>query len=101
MDDSGSLDWLTGWYEQQCDGDWEHSFGVTIDTLDNPGWSLKIDLAGTPLNGRTMERLTHNLEHETDWWTCWTENNKFHGAGGPRQLTSLIETFRTWINSIL
>ncbi len=78
MDNTGSLDWLTGWYEQQCNGDWEHSYGVTIDTLDNPGWRLKIDLTGTPLNGRTMECLTQNREHKTDWWTCWTENNQFH-----------------------
>ncbi|MCM2498968.1 immunity 53 family protein [Neorhizobium galegae] len=41
------LDWFGRWYEAQCDGAWEHGFGASIDTLDNPGWSLKIDLAGT------------------------------------------------------
>jgi hypothetical protein len=100
MDDSSSLDWLTHWYEQQCDGQWEHSYGVTIDTLDNPGWALKIDLSDTPQDGQAMERLTHNMDHETDWWTCWTENNQFHGAGGPGQLAALVETFRAWTKSV-
>ncbi|HEY9219439.1 MAG TPA: immunity 53 family protein [Phenylobacterium sp.] len=91
-----AFDWLAEWYEAQCNGDWEHSFGVTIDTLDNPGWSLKIDLAGTDYEGRLMERQSHDYEHETDWWTCWVEDNVFHGRGGPRQLRSLAEAFRAW-----
>jgi Immunity protein 53 len=37
------FDRLQVWYLAQCDGDWEHRHGVTIGTLDNPGWSLRID----------------------------------------------------------
>jgi|GEM_PF-3181522 len=33
---------LTNWYQNQCDGDWEHKYGVSIETLDNPGWIVKI-----------------------------------------------------------
>jgi len=29
---------IQDWYRRQCDGDWEHSYGVKIETLDNPGW---------------------------------------------------------------
>jgi hypothetical protein len=90
------LDWLARWYEAQCDGDWEHGFGPSIDTIDNPGWSLRIELAGTDCGGRTLDRITHNYEHGTDWWACWTENNVFHGAGGPLHLRSLLEAFRDW-----
>ncbi|MGJ4855802.1 Imm53 family immunity protein [Labrys sp. La1] len=77
------LDWFARWYEAPCDGDWEHGFGPSISTLDNPGWSLEINLAGTDCDGRTLNRIAHNYEHETDWWTCWTEGNVFHGTGGP------------------
>ena len=28
---------LQDWYFSKCDEDWEHEFGVKIDTLDNPG----------------------------------------------------------------
>lgn len=38
------IDRLEDWYQSNCDGDWEHGFGVTIESLDNPGWSLTADL---------------------------------------------------------
>ncbi|WP_018388067.1 immunity 53 family protein [Ancylobacter sp. FA202] len=94
------FDWLTCWYQAQCDGDWEHSYGVRIDTLDNPGWTLTVDLSGTDCDGRTLDRIQHNYEHPTDWWTCWTEDNSFRGAGGPLHLRSLLETFRTFATDI-
>ena len=31
---------LQRWYVAQCDGEWEHAYGVEIGTLDNPGWSI-------------------------------------------------------------
>jgi hypothetical protein len=94
------LDWLARWYEAQCDGNWEHAFGVSIDTVDNPGWSLKIDLAGTDCDGQTLDLVTHNFEHETDWWACWAKDNVFEGTGGPLHLRSLLETFREWATRI-
>nr|TKK07812.1 hypothetical protein SrhCFBP13529_11555 [Stenotrophomonas rhizophila] len=44
-----ALDRLQKWYADQCDGDWEHSFGIRIDTLDNPGWTVSVDLTDTAL----------------------------------------------------
>lgn len=91
------LDWLAQWYESQCDGDWEHGFGPSIGTIDNPGWSIKIDLSGTDCDGRSLARIQHDFDHETEWWTCWTEGNVFRGAGGPLQLRPLLECFRAWV----
>jgi hypothetical protein len=96
MEQPDTLDWLMRWYEAHCDGDWEHGNGPEIGTIDNPGWRLKVPLAGTECDGREFARLQHNYHDDTEWWTCWTENNEFHGAGGPRQLVALIETFRKW-----
>ncbi len=28
-----TLERLCSWYSQKCNGDWEHSYGVSIDTL--------------------------------------------------------------------
>jgi hypothetical protein len=89
------------WYESQCDGEWEHGFGPSIGTIDNPGWSLKIELAGTQWDGHTMGRIQHNYDDETEWWTCWVEENAFHGAGGPLQLGAMIEAFRRWTEALL
>ncbi|MEU4549059.1 Imm53 family immunity protein [Nonomuraea dietziae] len=48
---AGPLTSLQSWYASCCDDDWEHSYGVTIGTLDNPGWCMKIDLVDTSLAG--------------------------------------------------
>jgi hypothetical protein len=90
------LEWFSHWYNSQCNGDWEHEYGVSINTVDNPGWSIKIDLTGTDCDGRSLDRTTYNYDHETDWWACWTEDNVFHGAGGPLHLHSLLAMFRKW-----
>ena len=42
-----AIKWLQEWYKSNCDGDWEHLFGVQITTLDNPGWLIEIDLTDT------------------------------------------------------
>lgn len=36
--------WLINYYNYQCDGNLECVFGVEIQTLDNPGWRVKIRL---------------------------------------------------------
>jgi hypothetical protein len=88
--------WLQAWYVSQCDGDWEHSSGITISTLDNPGWNVKIDLPhrNAPANG--YERLeTHRSED--DWCVTWTEDDKFRAACGPTNLAEAIHRFRVWV----
>jgi hypothetical protein len=89
------------WFQCQCDGEWEHGFGPSIGTIDNPGWSLKVDLTGTKWDGGTMERIEHAYEHEAEWWTCWIEDNTFQGAGGPLQLGAMIGAFRDWTETSL
>jgi hypothetical protein len=86
---------LQRWYISQCNGIWEHSFGVTIDNLDNPGWSVKIDLADTPLSGQNFSEV-RLLEHETDWFECRVRDGKFEGLGGPLMLEEILKTFLAW-----
>lgn len=38
------LKWLENWYSSNCDGDWEHGYGIRIETLDNPVWAVRINL---------------------------------------------------------
>ena len=46
---------IEDWYRAQCDDEWEHQFGMKIDPLDNPGWSVEIDLKGTNLEGTAAQ----------------------------------------------
>lgn len=90
---------LQRWYLSQCDGDWEHSWGVKIGTLDNPGWSLEVDLKSTDLEGRTFHPRTRGLggsEPSADWLSISIEDCTFKGFGGPESLVELIETFLSW-----
>ena len=87
------LTWLMQWYLAQCDEDWEHQFGVEIGTLDNPGWSLSIDLDGTSLEGRMFgplydgvseqEQPVQGGDGDVPWMVCRVEGSKFKGWGGP------------------
>jgi hypothetical protein len=90
---------LQHWYEAQCNDDWEHQFGVTIDTLDNPGWAVTIDLDDTNLAGVAFQEVK-DIEHERDWISCWVEGDKFKGAGGPLKLEEILRIFLNWASSV-
>jgi hypothetical protein len=51
---------LQNWYLTNCDGDWEHSYGISINTLDNPGWIMKIDLCDTCLQDLLYDKQIDN-----------------------------------------
>lgn len=95
----GPLVWLQGWFARQCDGDWEHGSGVVIETLDNPGWSLRIDLDGTTRQLTPFERVeVHRSEH--DWCVAWVDDSAFHAACGPLNLGEAIHLFRAWCQEL-
>jgi hypothetical protein len=87
---------LQEWYVSQCNGDWEHQYGVKIDTLDNPGWHLKIDLYDTNLSDRPFAEIKVDYEEEKDWYLCKVEKHIFVGFCGPYRLGDVISVFLTW-----
>jgi hypothetical protein len=91
----GELAELQRWYDAQCDGDWEHEFGVRIATLDNPGWSVDIDLEGTPLETRPFAEIK-DMSAERDWYICRVTEGKFRGDGGPLMLGRILRAFLDW-----
>ncbi len=93
-----ALQSIMNWYEEQCDGDWEHQYGIKIETLDNPGWTIQIDVADTELEGRGFQKIKAERA-EADWIHCKLENNVFSGACGPKNLIELLEIFRKWASA--
>ena len=87
---------LQAWYAAQCDGDWEHQDGIEINTLDNPGWRVTINLQGTALEGRRFSAVEENYEDDTDWLRCWVAEQSFQAAGGPTRLTRILRIFLDW-----
>jgi hypothetical protein len=94
-DSRTALSRLQRWYSFQCDGDWEHQLGVRIETLDNPGWMVKIDLKNTPLEKAEFPEVRH-LDDEREWIDCRITDSEFRGAGGPHMLEAIIEIFVRW-----
>ncbi len=89
---------LMDWYVSQCNGDWEHQYGVHLETLDNPGWMLKIDLMDTEHQDRLLERTTRgNSETDVSWSDCRVDKMQFCAACGPRDLPEVIDFFMRWI----
>ncbi|MBA3426273.1 MAG: immunity 53 family protein [Rubrobacter sp.] len=93
------LQGLQEWYLAQCAGDWEHSFGVTIGTLDNPGWTLSVDLTDTDLESEPFEELTEDYEDKSGWMICRKTGAKFEAAGGPEKLEDMVRVFLRWAAS--
>lgn len=95
MVDKTLLDWIQNWYYKQCDGDWEHDTNFTIETIDNPGWSVFINLEGTNLENKIFHEKSIEIDNE-NWVYCRVENNQFKGTCGPQNLTELLKIFRFW-----
>ncbi|MBV8820361.1 MAG: immunity 53 family protein [Acidobacteriaceae bacterium] len=90
-----SVTFLQTWYQQQCDGFWEHAYGVTIESLDTPGWMMTVDLTDTPLANATMETVRQERS-ETDWLICAVAHQKFQGQGDPQKLGQILQVFKNW-----
>lgn len=67
------LGWLQSWFNQQCNGLWEHMDGIRIEILNNPGWLLDISLIDTKYEDKKFESIK-DYRTETDWIVCKIEN---------------------------
>ena len=91
-----TLNFIQQWYSSHCDGEWEHGFGMRIETLDNPGWRIRINLVGTELAGRTYD-LRYVKRSENDWLRCWIEQDIFNIGCGPNNLIEGLKVFQDWV----
>lgn len=84
---------LMHWYRSQCDGIWEEDSGVKIDTLDNPGWTITVDLKTKPAD-KIQERVERS---EEDWVFWWVEDGQWRAACGPLNLKEALEIFLNFV----
>ena len=92
------LKWLEEWYQAECNGDWEHCYGVRINTVDNPGWWVEIDIEDTSLREKEFETIRKNI-NDDNWMICRTEDGKFIGDGDPSKLATILQIFKDWVES--
>lgn len=94
-----SLQRLTDWYARQCDGEWEHGYGFKIDTLDNPGVVLRVDLRGTCLESVPFEERKEATDSKDRWMVCRRNEGKFEAFGAVGRVEDLIDAFLRWAES--
>jgi hypothetical protein len=92
------LSLLEEWYSARCNGQWEHSWGIKIETLDNPGWKISIDLNETRGDWKNLERVKI-VRTEEDWIHYWVEKKTFQINCGPLNLTEAVQIFVAWFDS--
>lgn len=93
---SSNVSRLCAWYASHCRNDWHEDHGVRIDTLDNPGWSLVIDLEQTDLENRGFEDVRIERSDQ-DWVQARKRDSKFEAFGGPSNLDEMIGIFLDWV----
>lgn len=100
-----TLEKIQHWYYATCNGEWEHRYGIQIETLDNPGWHVKIELTGTGLEGKVFPEVAYGLGRNSEpeglsWVFCKVEDSRFHGYGGPEKLEEILLRFLEWTRSL-
>ena len=89
---------LEKWYAARCNGTCEHGYGVKIDTIDNPGWTVRIGLRGTAKENSRLERVKIDRT-EDNWIHYWIEKSEFHMRCGALNLSEAIQLFVDWFDS--
>jgi len=67
--------------------DREHQWGVSIETADDPGWRIQIDLRETKAEGRTSEWVKTNRSVD-DWLMYRAVGDKFESSCGTLNLST-------------
>ena len=90
---------LQEWYQHQVNGEWEHTYGISITTLDNPGWALKIEVRDTDLSNHLFDEVKHQGPSAHDWFACHVKDNAFEAFCGPMHLRDVMVIFLQWAGS--
>lgn len=91
-----NINWLEKWYKHHCNGPWEHLYGIKIETLDNPGWHVEINLNETEYVNLKQKNSIRDMG-SNDWINCSIVDGTFNGCGDCMKLEEIIETFKEWV----
>ena len=90
------LEWLQQWFYDNHDEELNYISDIKIEALDNPGWTVEIDLIGTKYENMFNLKMEED-KGDDDWIVCSINRSGFKGAGDSYKLSEIIEVFRRWI----
>lgn len=82
---------LQNWYLTNCDGDWEHGHGISINTIDNPGWTIKINLSDTCLQDLQYDKQFDNGTF--DWLFIKVTDRVLEASGDANKFSVILTIF--------
>lgn len=97
----GLLNWLQGWYIQECVNNKKYNLDeiINIDTIDNPGWHIRINLKATKFTRKILDEI--NVDNgDDDWVFIKLDKGVFEGVGDKNKLVYILEIFKTWCQNI-
>lgn len=87
------LEQIQAWHKSLSAPGHEKRGAVRIETLkDQPGWSLRVDLEGTPLDGLKLAPYREGAR-ANDWLAYRVKDGRFEGLGDPTKLQALLFAF--------
>ena len=97
------LVWFMKWYEAQCDGEWEHMFGITICSDENASWHVDIDLNETNWEFSDLQPILFGNRNQNWMEIKKIQNksgyNKFIGNGDSEKLLKILRKFYEFIQA--
>ena len=97
---SGLLAWTVRWVESQFDGNWEHGRGFSLGLVDNPGWTLRIDVSNHDVSRTTLLPIKESdVDHTRFFFAEVTADDVFDGICDATQLERLLRVFRSLIET--
>ena len=87
------ITWISKWFANECDGDWEHENQIRIQTVSNPGWYITIALTHTQLHHVSIE-LTTEKKSDDDWFFYCVKEKQFSASGDLNKLAFLLTKFK-------
>ena len=85
-------------FRDRCDGDWEHQGGIRIETLDNPGWVVRVDFDTLEIpDTNTVEK--YNTERSESDYVVFKDDRQRHALRIMCGVSNLSEALQVLIQT--
>lgn len=88
--------WIAQWYSSQCNGEWEKTYGVSIQFDKLNQWRVMFDLLYTEWEFADIPKKEVKIS-DKQWIKCEKQFACFVGMGDSKQLRKIINYFRNFI----
>ena len=93
--DNYLLDWVQRWFISNCNGDWEHGYGINMEYTKETGWYVYFNVNHTSMYDCKFDKK--DKKGKKKWLTFEVNENSFIGRGDSSKLEEILQTFHDWV----